>query len=530
MEVVEQIKVNYSDNNHGILRAIPASYKGHPMNIHVESVSSTSGAPAAYKISSSNGNEVLKIGNPNQTVTGTQAYTIKYSEQNVITFYNDHDELYWDVNGDQWDQPFLAVQATLHLPAGLRLASQRPKCFVGSFGSTSQQCQIVVSPQTINTTAFNLQSQSTLTFVVGFQKGYFHPMTWTDWLHDYAVPILEFFVPFLLLSGGGFVWWFKRGRDAKGRGTIIPEYDAPDGLKPIEVGALIDFVVDNRDLTATIIDLAIRKYIRIIESEDKRLLVMKKKAYTLELLNADWSALNHWEVDILNGLFGSGSKIGDQIDVAALATKLSSVAKNAKQSVGVSLTDRGYFVSNPSRRVTLSISVIVLFIWLFLSFSNGLAGWLVAGLALGFIVFSIFYHLLPARTAKGVTAKEHILGLKMYMEVAEKARIAKLQSPDAPYAEKSDAPQQTVDLFEKLLPFAIVLKVEQQWAKKFEGIYKAPPDWYSGNFATFNAVYLASSLNSGFAPAVGSSFNAPRSSGGSGFAGGGGGGGGGGGW
>jgi uncharacterized membrane protein YgcG len=155
-------------------------------------------------------------------------------------------------------------------------------------------------------------------------------------------------------------------------------------------------------------------------------------------------------------------------------------------------------------------------------------------MTIGAIICGIFFHYMSARTAKGTEAKERILGLKMYLEVAEKNRIEKMQSPDAPYAEKSAGPKHTVELFEKLLPYAIVLKVEDKWAGKFKDIYSSPPDWYSGNYAAFNAVYLSSVLGSGFQTALNSSFASPQSSSssgfGGGFSGGGGGGGGGGGW
>jgi uncharacterized membrane protein len=99
---------------------------------------------------------------------------------------------------------------------------------------------------------------------------------------------------------------------------------------------------------------------------------------------------------------------------------------------------------------------------------------------------------------------------------------------------KSAAPKRTVELFEKLLPYAMVLGVEEAWAKQFENIYKTPPDWYQGNWSAFSAVYLTTSLNSGVQSAVNTAFSSPSSSSGSGFSGGGsgggGGGGGGGGW
>ena len=106
-----------------------------------------------------------------------------------------------------------------------------------------------------------------------------------------------------------------------------------------------------------------------------------------------------------------------------------------------------------------------------------------------------------------------------------------LQSPSAPYAPQTAEPIKTVELFEKLLPYAMVLGVEKDWAEQFQDIYTAPPEWYNGSWSTFNAVNLTNSLGSSMS-AMNSSFAAPASSG-SGFAGGaggGGGGGGGGGW
>jgi uncharacterized membrane protein YgcG len=534
MHIVEKISVDFTDNNHGILRAIPESYNGHPLHLHINSVGSTSGAPAQFSTYTSNGNEVLKIGDPNRTVTGNQEYTIDYTVQNVISFYQNHDELYWDINGDQWSQPFTAVHATFHLPSGLKLWSQKPECYTGRYGSTTQDCSILASGNTIKANASNLDVQTTLTIVTGFQKGYFQPMTLRDYLHDYGAQITGFVIPMILLGGGGFVWWLKRGRDARGRGTIIPEYDAPDNLTPLEVGTIIDFVTDNRDITATIIDLAIRGYIRIIETDSTKLKVIKKKSFELQLLNKDWSNLNEWERQILENMFG-GLGTQETITLSAMANKFYVVAKSIKRSVGNALTMRGYFVSSPSKYLTVSISTIVVLGFFGLSFFGQMfSGGPLAGIGLGALIFAVFYHLMPARTAKGVAAKEHILGLKMYLEVAEKDRIAMLQSPDAPYADKSSEPIHTVELFEKLLPYAIVLKVEDKWADKFKDIYRSPPNWYSGNYTAFNTGYLIGSLNSGFTSAVNSSFSAPRSSGGSGFgggfAGGGGGGGGGGGW
>jgi len=199
------------------------------------------------------------------------------------------------------------------------------------------------------------------------------------------------------------------------------------------------------------------------------------------------------------------------------------VADAIRGNVEKGMADKGYFVSSAVKgRVAggwgLSLLAIMVFItvaW----FKLGVPA--IAGSIIGFLVSIPFWVALDARTAKGVAAKEHALGLKLYLEVAEKQRLEKLQGPNAAYARGAGEPVKTVELFEKLLPYAMVLGVEKQWAEQFKDLYTSPPDWYSGNWSTFNSIYLVSSLNSGIGSAVNTSFAAPSSSGGSGFGGGG---------
>lgn len=532
LRIVEHINLNFSDFNHGLLRAIPERYKNHSLQMHVNSITSDTNAPTSYTTYDSNGNKVLKIGDANRTVTGPQEYTIDYTLRNVITFYDNHDELYWDVNGDQWDQTFENVAVNLHLPSDLK-TNQTPLCYTGSYRSSATDCGVNNRPGSINiATTKPLEARQTLTYVAAFDKGYFAASAWYQTVAEYWKPLVSFLGPLLLLGGGGIIYWYRKGRDPKGSGVIVAQYDAPDNLKPIAVGALVDFKADNRDITATIIDLAIRGYIKIIEIKDKKIL-KDKTTYNLELLRDDFSGLDANETTVMKALFG-GKPAGVIVDMAGLKSKLYTTAALLSKQVSGQLTDAGYFSSGSLRsRSKMTVGVLAIFIVAY--FSISLFGWaLIAGLAAGGAIAIICANALAARTAKGVAAKEHALGLKLYLNVAEKDRIAKLQTPNAPYAANAGEPVKTVELFEKLLPFAMVLGVEKQWAGQFEGLYTAQPNWYSGNFQTFNAIYLVDSLNNGVGSAVNTAFSAPSSSGssgsGGGFSGGGGGGGGGGGW
>jgi uncharacterized membrane protein len=533
LHIVEHISVNFTDYNHGILRAIPDTYKHHSLQLHVNSVTSETGAATKYTTYGSNGNTVLKIGDANRTVTGPQEYTIDYSLRNVVSFYKDHTELYWNVNGNQWQQPFQRVRVVLHLPAGLQQTKQ-PLCYTGSYGGTGRDCMISTTGNTLmSTTTQTLQPNQTLTYVAGFATGYFQPSTWYQTLGEHLKPILECVLPILIIGGGSLLYWWSRGRDPKGTGIIVPQYDAPDGLKPAEVGTIIDFKLDNGDITATIIDLAIRGYIKIIESKQEKLLRKDTLSYSLQLVKPDFSQLDPNEKILMAALF-SNPTAGALIDISTLKFKLSTTAKTLSTNVEASLTSAGYFHGNPltaSKRLTGLLVVVFLLIF----FGGSTLGFaFLTGLIIGGGIAVICSFNLAARTIKGVTAKEHILGLKLYLNVAEKDRLAALQAPDAKYAANANEPVRTVELFEKLLPYAMVLGVEKQWSRQFESMYTSPPHWYSGNWSTFNAYYLVSSLNSGIGTAVDSAFSAPSSSGSSGFSGGfsggGGGGGGGGGW
>ncbi|MDB5169184.1 MAG: hypothetical protein JWO41_540 [Candidatus Saccharibacteria bacterium] len=533
MKVVEVIDLTYLYEHHGILRAIPNSYKKHTLNIHDVTVTSTSGAPTQFTASKQNGNTVFKIGDPARTITGRQNYKISYTVDNVIGFYPDHDELYWDINGDQWNEDFTHVSATIHLPAGLKHSGNQPLCYSGGYGSTSQDCTVTTNGQTIAAETKNgLASDQTLSIVAGFQKGYFAPFTFADWVQQYAPKIIAT----LILPAVAFIICFQRwrsfGRDERGRGVIIAYYDVPNGLKPIEVGTLLDFKTDNKDISATIIDLAVRHYIKIIETRKDKLIGKDDLSYSLELVNNDMAGLSAVESQLLSSLFGQLT-VGEQINLKTKANALYTAAQVARSATTSGLTTAGYFKRDPSKvnSKLLTVVIIGLMVLTFIGSALGPVPLISIILTLG-IMFG-FSRIMPARTKLGVETLEHIKGLKLFLQVTEAERFKKLQGPNAAYA-ASPEPVKTVDLFEKLLPYAMVLGVEKEWAGQFANLYSQPPSWYGGNLSTFSTLYLLNNLNSGFAGAVNTAFSAPRSSGSSGFSGGGfsggGGGGGGGGW
>lgn len=226
-EITETIDALFPsfDQNHGIERAIPTSYKGQSLDVDVMSVTKTDGQSWNYTTRTSNDNLILRIGDADNYVHDQQTYVIKYSVRNVISFYEDHDEWYWDVNGDQWQQPVNAVSATISLDASLaeKLLPDK-KCYAGRYGSTGQNCQISSQDDgsLVVSSSAPLSANETLTFVLGFQKGTFSPPP-TNWA-AIIMWALAIFVLLILPPVLAFIVmlrrWLKSGRDPKARESL----------------------------------------------------------------------------------------------------------------------------------------------------------------------------------------------------------------------------------------------------------------------------------------------------------------------
>lgn len=528
MEVTESIDLTFSDHNHGILRALPQVNRGHSLRLEIKSVS-RDGRSEPYSTYTENRNTVLKIGDAAKTITGHHSYQISYEMQNLIDFYDGFDEWYWDINGTQWGQPFTQVRGEVILPDGWKAPDRQPSCYTGTQGSTAQNCTLVATEHGYKfATTQPLQASENLSVAVPVQKGLFAPTTPSDWVWQNIWQLAGIVVG---LGGAlyAFTLWRKHGKDYKGRGVIVPEYKPPKGLSPAEVGLLMDYNLDNRDLSATIIDLAIRGYLKVHDDEQKRFGLFTKHTFSLEVIKTDTASLKTHEVALLEALFKPLQK-GTIQDISKIdKTKMYAAVTQIRSKLKSSLTkEHGLLEASPSGAYAKLIG-LALVAFMLLMFTGAGWGWLV-GMLLIIPSAILAMILMRRRSHAGVEAYEKVKGLELYMKTAEEDRLKMLQSVDRPYAE----PSKSVHLFEKLLPFAIALGVEKSWANQFDHIYDQPPGWYSGNFSTFSTVYFAHSLTQGVS-AMNSSFSAPTSSGssgsgGGGFSGGGGGGGGGGGW
>ncbi len=530
LKVVEKLVAVFPDydQNHGLRRAIPKTYKGKSVDVKVASVTDGNGVARPDKLATNNDNTVLSI-RSDSYLHGEQTYVITYNLQGVIAFESDHDEWYWDTNGDQWPQSFDRVVARAHIPTELApslLPDQA--CFTGVYGSKASDCTMSrqqSDDETVVTTSTTgqLGPGENLSFVLGFSKGTFAPyspsllaqllgMAWTI-IAIAAPPLLALIILIYL--------WSRYGRDPKDTRAVIAQYTPLKGVNPMLSGVVLSSQLETKAISATILDLCIRGYMKLYEVEEKAL-IGTSKSYELELLSKSQSQLSPDESTVVRLLFSS-SVSGERVRLKDLANKLSSGAAKLGETLTDQATQEGYFKRNPSKVVLhyalagfLIMAIAALCIkvtYQFIPFGIGL-------FAAGALTI-LFARIMTVLTPKGVEAKNYLKGLKLYMQMAEADRIKMLQTPAGAEKVSIDPTDkaQLVKLYEKLLPYAMLFGIEQEWAKQFADLYHEPPNWYSSN-AAFSGLALSHSLDH-FGSAANASFAAPSSSGSSGFGGGG---------
>ncbi len=504
IDVTESIQAHFIGGPwHGLYRTIPVEYVtpqglNYSLFLDVKRVVDVSGRALKYETSRERHYRKLKIYVPDAD-NSTQNISIEYSVSDALRFFEDHDELYWNVTGDGWDIPIQSASAHIILPEGT--TNIRANVFTGAYRSRAQNADVDIAGNGVEVrTREPLRLHEGLTVAVAFDKGFVHEPTAaskvvlffrSNW--PLGIPIAAFAVMF-------YLWW-TRGRDPRLR-PIAAQYEPPDQLTPGEVGTLVDNSADMRDITASIVDLAVRGYIAIEEHEKDRMLgLMHDKDYNfiVQKDRAEWSKLKPHEQTLLEGLFTTGA-VGESVSMSSLENHFYTNLPNIKSNIFASLMAGG---------------LLLVFGGVKIASDRGMAplAFIIAGLLTGVIVCA-FGWFMPAHTEQGTRALEGVLGFEDFLIHVESERFNRMIK--------------TPEMFEKFLPFAMALGVEKNWSRAFQGILTQPPQWYRGSSygPNFYPMMFTNDLSSMSSRASSVMASAPRSSGGSGFSGGGGSGGG----
>ncbi len=525
IDVTEQITAEFHGAWNGIYRTIPVVYHNlQELNwtIGLDVLGATDEQGNRLKIESSRDGKYvkLKMWVPN-AVDATHTVTLRYRATNALRFFDDHDELYWNVTGDEWDIPIDTATARIQLPAAA--AGVRAMAFNGAYGSTERDALIGVHGASVRVVLPHpLGFHEGLTAVVGWNKGVVAQPSVGARVARGLVSNWPLFLP-LIGFVGMFALWRKRGRDPRQR-PITVRYEPPVGLTPGESGTLIDNSADMRDITATLVDLAVRGYLKFVEQDTSKLFgLLHSTDYDMIKLEppAGAAPLTAHEERVLDGVFEGH---GTTVSLATLENEFYTELPGIKSALFDELVQRGCYRTRPDK-VKTNWVVAGVFVGVAIAFGGGSISerllmtpvpFAIAGVLTGLVVIG-FGLVMPARTESGARTLESILGFEEFLNRVD-----------------SDKYKQAIvghpEMFDRFLPYAMAFGVEKKWAHAFEGIYTQPPTWYAGPSVTnFNLGRLSTSLSSFSSRASSAMSSAPRSSGGSGFGGGGSSGGGGGG-
>ncbi len=557
---VEQFNVDFASlQKHGIFRDLQTRFRcegGQRGNVVCPSGSDRlypvkvlsvqqDGRPAKYDVLHPLDLTQLKIGDPNRTISGSHTYRIEYTVRGGLNPFTDHDELYWNVIGT-WPVPIDQLTVQLHLPSGAA-GSLQLACFQGRFGSREGcAAQSAADGATFAATRV-LRPDEQMTIVAGWPKGIVqvqpsvieHRQTPADFFTLDPIELGGAAVIGVALLAGIVAAWWRYGRDRRYRTMyyltndpgeqtaplfadkrVVVEYTPPEGWRPAEMGVLLDERADTLDVTASIIDLAVRGYLGITEIPKKGW--FGKSDWELKKLKAADDALRPFETTLLDSLFEGA----DTVRISSLKNKFYKDLAQVKRGLYDDALSHHWFRFNPERaRWAWRVGGLLLA-------GAGVGVGYLAGLAFGRALLGLpimlagllvaaFAGAMPRRTAAGSEALRRVLGFRLYIATAEKQRQE--------FAEKAN-------IFATYLPYAIVFGCVEKWAKAFAAMGAEPQaavPWYSGT-GPFNALAFSAGMRD-FSSSVSSAIaSTPGGSGASGFgggsSGGGGGGGGGGSW
>ena len=454
---------------------------------------------------------------------GVHTYRFRYRASRMLGYFENHDELYWNVTGFDWAFPIDRGSATVRFDFDVPAGAIETEAYAGPYGSSGREYTSRVDADGVAQFEANapLGPLNGLTIVVMWPKGFVAEPTTIDralWILKDNVGLVIVLVGFVCVLAYSIPVWSRYGKDPE-EGVLVTRYEPPHGFSPASLRYIRQMYYDDKAMTAAILSLAVKGYLRINDLGSKHTL------YKLEP-GSDAPPLATGEAELYEALFSEGKRVVLEQDNHALLGS----ARSAHRSSLVKDYKRHYFRVNgllnlPSILIALASAALAVIVGGRLSVAT-----IVVIVAM--LLTVVFFGAVMRRpTLRGRKVLDEMLGFKDYLEVAEKDEM-NLRNP----------PEKTPQLFEAYLPFALALGVEQEWSEKFASMLAAirgpdgrgyQPSWYSGTWNSSSISRNIGSVSSGLGSAISSSVTPPGSSsggGGGGFSGGGGGGGGGGGW
>jgi hypothetical protein len=566
-DVTETLRVYFTGTWNGIFRDISLQHRtGQGMkaklDIDVISVTDAAGNDLQYWREKPDGwTRRVRIAVPGAS-DAERVVVIRYRVNNGVRFFfasdsgGTHDELYWNVTGNAWAFPIEHVRARFVLPDGVDPTQE--SVYTGYTGAKGHDADIGVRGNVVTAESTReLAAGEGLTLAVAWPAGILPRPSEAELRAGRYLGLWPLFFP-LLAFFGMLRMWTKHGRDPRALPVAVG-YAPPDGMSPAELGTLVDNSADLRDITSTLVDLAVRGYVGIEEVQDKHLFgLFATQDWRFHQLRDDTGDLQTHERRFMDALFtgasdgpvwrvvkataaraaASGAEAGASdfadaapttqpcIRLSELKNKFYTSLPTIRQAIFDRLIERGYYLKRPDsvKGAWVAGGIVLCIASVIGAVTAGDQGWAwfnpvavaAGGVGSGLVIF-LFGLAMAARTEKGARAREAALGFREFLAKVESDRYRRMITGP--------------EMFERYLPHAMAFGVEARWSRAFENLYREPPGWYAGSgYHSFSPSHFSSQMSGLGSSAASAMSSSPSGSGGGGSSGGGSGGGGGGGW
>jgi hypothetical protein len=471
LAVREAITFAFRGAHQGIYRVIPVRYPrgGFEFALRLDGVEvlDEDFRPLESEVSYSGRYVRIKARVPG-AADRTRTVSIVYRVRRGLFRVDDHEELYWNVTGDEWDVPIREAEATVVSPPSAPMGDVRSVAYTGYRGIAGTD---YAEQRAANVLVFRatrpLRPREGLTIAVAWPAGVIgRPSPWRSaawFLQDnWAIGL-----PVLTLALGFLAWW-RYGRDPATSLSIKPEYQPPHGLAPAEAGALLSERAQPSDVVATLVDLAVRGYLRIEPvtraDGDPDYLLRRLKPILGD------PSIRPFELFVLAKVFDRDWNLNMRL-LSEIRLDYDNVFPPIGREIYRTMIRRRLFPTSPEHvrsiwrglGITIAVSAVFLYVWP-PAWVGGRAAVLALGMGLSGLIIAAFSPFMPKRTWDGARTLVRVRGFQEFLERAEKDRLERMPA----------------DTLHRWLPWAIALGVTERWIRRFEGLRVDKPEWYAG--------------------------------------------------
>lgn len=497
LRVTERIRVDFGANpsNHGILRSLPTEYLGSPTRLTVDGVTDGAGERVRYSTERSKGAQTLKIGDPDEYVNSDETYVITYRYQNVArTFRDGHQELYWDVNGQNWPQQMKQVSATIEIDPSLTGSlTGQSACYVGNARDSSRCAISRPEPDTFTMSTADVKSYSTMTYSIGFTPGTFKAPAYNSSPDASRVMLLILGGLPLLVAALMSLWSATRTWRAMRGHTLLAQFLPRKDLPPVTVGNLYNS--PGRGVVGELLSEVLAGRVRLTGGGQSGQPLMAER---LSQPDDHPERSSRLALELIFGRPPKRLKYPDgqtneaelaKPERADVAKKLENASILDRQALADTAVTSGLIRYPSTRSGSGWLVFFVLLLALFIPIVGRTDGldyrWMWVAFGMAAVGLSVIYGLLMRWWSYSKDGRESLAyaeGMREYISMAEADRMAFLQG--AQTAERV-GPEDEVKIYEKLLPYAVALGLEDTWQQAMGARWQsAPPSLFPENFSS----------------------------------------------